>query len=353
MAFKQLFFAVVLGALELVNGAALKRAACPDGINFANNAACCVLFPVLQDLQTNLFTNGCDEEVHDSLRLTFHDAISFSPSKGGGGADGSIMVFEEIEANFFENFGINGIIDTQRPIVDRHSLTPGDFIQFAAAVGITHCPGAPQLNFFMGRPNATAPAPDNLVPEPFDNIGDILARMADAGFSPAELVALLSSHSIASNFIVDPTVPGAPFDSTPGIFDNQIFIEVQLRGTTFPGTGGNQGEVMSPVKGEMRLQSDHLLARDSRTNCVWQSFAASQPAMAAAFKAAMLKLSILGHKQSDLIDCSDVIPSPLPLVTKPHLPAGQNMKDIEQGCASSPFPTFTADPGPATTVPPV
>jgi len=59
--------------------------------------------------------------------------------------------------------------------------------------------------------------------------------------------------------------------------------------------------------------------------------AASQPAMAAAFKAAMLKLSILGHKQSDLIDCSDVIPTPLPLVTKPHLPAGQNMKDIEQG----------------------
>ncbi len=26
-----------------------------------------------------------------------------------------------------------------------------------------------------------------------------------------------------------------PFDSTPGIFDTQIFIEVQLRGTRFPG----------------------------------------------------------------------------------------------------------------------
>lgn len=52
-------------------------------------------------------------------------------------------------------------------------------------------------------------------------------------------------------------IPGTPFDSTPGIFDTQFFIEVQLRGTLFPGTGGNQGEVESPLQGEMRLQSDH------------------------------------------------------------------------------------------------
>ena len=37
----------------------------------------------------------------------------------------------------------------------------------------------------------------------------------------------------------------------------QVFIEVQLRGTLFPGTGGNQGEVESPLRGEIRLQSDH------------------------------------------------------------------------------------------------
>lgn len=49
-------------------------------------------------------------------------------------------------------------------------------------------------------------------------------------------------------------------------------MEVQLRGTLFPGTGGNQGEDESPIRGEMRLQSDHDLARDSRTACIWQSF---------------------------------------------------------------------------------
>jgi cytochrome c peroxidase len=28
----------------------------------------------------NLFDEGCSEEVHESLRLVFHDAISFSNS---------------------------------------------------------------------------------------------------------------------------------------------------------------------------------------------------------------------------------------------------------------------------------
>ena len=37
-------------------------------------------------------------------------------------------------------------------------------------------------------------------------------------------------------------------------------------------TAGNQGEVESPLRGEIRLQSDSELARDSRTACEWQSF---------------------------------------------------------------------------------
>ena len=100
----------------------------------------------------------------------------------------------------------------------------------------------------------------------------ILARFADAGFSVPEVVALLASHTIAAADLVDPSIPGTPFDSTPGKFDTQFFVETQLRGTIFPGTGGNQGEVESPLHGEIRLQSDHTLARDSRTACEWQSF---------------------------------------------------------------------------------
>lgn len=35
---------------------------------------------------------------------------------------------------------------------------------------------------------------------------------------------------------------------------------------------GIQGVAKSPVRGEFRLQSDELLARDNRTACEWQSF---------------------------------------------------------------------------------
>lgn len=107
---------------------------------------------------------------------------------------------------------------------------------------------------------------------PSDTVTSILARFADAGFSPEEVIALLASHTVAAADHVDSSIPGTPFDSTPFTFDTQVFVEVQLRGTLFPGTGGNQGEDESPIRGEMRLQSDHDLARDSRTACIWQSF---------------------------------------------------------------------------------
>ncbi|KAJ7182854.1 manganese-dependent peroxidase [Mycena crocata] len=344
---------LVIATARLASGLVTKRVTCPTGQTTAN-AACCVLFPIMDDLQTTLFDNGeCGEDVHESLRLTFHDGIGLSPSQGGGGADGSILTFGETETNFPANLGTDDIVDALGPILARHNISSGDLIQFAGAVGVSNCPGAPQLQFLLGRPDPVAPSPIGLVPEPFDSITDILERFAEVGFSPEEVVALLSSHTIAAADHVDETIPGTPFDSTPSVFDTQVFIEVQLRGTLFPGTGGNAGEVESPLEGELRLNSDASLARDSRTACIWQSFAANQAKMQSEFKAAMKKLAVIGQDVSKLIDCSDVIPVPKPVVGTPHLPAGSSMNDIEQACATASFPTLTAQSGPATSVPPV
>lgn len=124
-----------------------------------------------------------------------------------------------------------------------------------------------------GRPNATFPADDLTVPEPSDDVTTILARMGDAGFTAAEVIHLLASHTIARADHVDPSIHAVPFDSTPFTFDTQIFLEVLLKGVGFPGTEGNLGESASPIpqSGELRLQSDFALARDSRTACEWQS----------------------------------------------------------------------------------
>ncbi len=45
--------------------------------------------------------------------------------------------------------------------------TMASSIQFAAAVGVSNCPGAPRLEFQLGRPLAVREADRSTVPEPF------------------------------------------------------------------------------------------------------------------------------------------------------------------------------------------
>ncbi|OCH88866.1 manganese-dependent peroxidase [Obba rivulosa] len=358
MAFASLLAFVALAA---VSRAASSAVTCSDG-TAVSNAVCCDFIPLATDLQNILFMGECGEDAHEAIRLTFHDAIAISQSQGpsaGGGADGSMLIFPTVEPNFSANNGISDSVNNLIPILAMHpTISAGDLVQFAGAVALSNCPGAPQLEFLAGRKNATAPAIDGLIPEPQDNVTKILDRFADAGgFSAFEVVSLLASHSVARADKVDATLDAAPFDSTPFTFDTQIFLEVLLKGVGFPGTDNNTGEVASPLPlgdtstggndtGEMRLQSDFALARDSRTACFWQGFVDEQDFMSSSFKAAMSKLAILGSNRSDLIDCSAVVPTPKPAVDKPaSFPATTGPQDLELTCDSDAFPSLTVDPG--------
>ncbi|EMD37387.1 fungal class II heme-containing peroxidase [Gelatoporia subvermispora B] len=352
MAFASLFTLVVLAAVSN----AAPTAVCADGTR-VSNAACCAFIPLAQDLQETLFMGDCGEDAHEVIRLTFHDAVAISSSMGpsaGGGADGSMLLFPTVEPNFSANNGIDDSVNNLIPFLSKHAVSAGDLVQFAGAVALTNCPGAPQLEFLAGRPNHTIAAIDGLIPEPQDDVTKILARFEDAGgFSPFEVVSLLASHTVARADKVDGTIDAAPFDSTPFTFDTQVFLEVLLKGTGFPGTNNNIGEVASPLPltsgndtGEMRLQSDFALARDERTACFWQSFVNEQEFMAQSFKAAMSKLAVLGHSRSSLVDCSDVVPAPKPAVNKPAtFPATTGPDDLELTCTAERFPTLSVDPG--------
>ncbi|KAF7760650.1 CAZyme family AA2 [Agaricus bisporus var. burnettii] len=334
---------LVLNTVYFAAAVPAAKHTCPDGKNKVSHEACCALFPVLEDIQTNHFENVCGEEVHEVLRIAFHDAIGWSPSGGGGGADGSIVTFSDIETKYPANEGIDDIADALKFFIDRHNLTAGDFIQFAATVGVTNCPGAPRMPFFLGRPAAIAPADDGLIPEPPDSVTKILARFKDAGFNPKEVVALLASHSIAASDTIEPGLRGLPFDSTPGEFDSQFYIETMLKGTVFPGVGGNPGEVKAPIPGEIRISSDERLARDDRTACDWQHFATDQKKMAQEFSKAMVKISLLGQDKSKMVDCSDVIPQATPLRSKSYFPANLTVQDLEKTC-KKPFPRLPSNP---------
>jgi len=345
---------IALAASQAANAALTKRVTCSTG-QVTANAACCSLFPIVDMLQKNLFDGGeCGEEAHSALRLAFHDAIGFSLKGGkGGGADGSILAFNKTETAFHANGGIDDITDRQFPVFLQSKLSAGDFVHLAAAVGTANCPGAPRLKFMFGRPAPKAPAPDLTVPEPTDSVTSILARFADAGFSPQEAIALLSSHSIAAADVIDPSIPGTPFDSTPHHFDSQVFLEVLLKGRLFPGKGQQPGEVLSPLAGEMRLQSDFALSQDSRTACFWQAMVNNQNRMMTEFGAAMAKLQVLGQNTNALIDCSDVVPVPVVIKGTVKIPGSFTREDIQIACPAQAFPTLATQPGPAPTVPPI
>nr|QOW95911.1 manganese peroxidase GbMnP_U6011 [Ganoderma boninense] len=359
--FSKVFFSVVVLAASVAAAVppVSRRATCANGKTTANDA-CCVWFDVLDDIQENLFHGGeCGEDAHESLRLTFHDAIAFSPALtasgqfGGGGADGSIIAHSDVELSYPVNNGLDEIVEASRPFAIKHNVSFGDFIQFAGAVGVSNCNGGPQLSFYAGRSNDSQPSPPNLVPLPSDSADSILARFSDAGFDAVEVVWLLVSHTVGSQNTVDSSIPGAPFDSTPSDFDAQFFVETMLNGTLVPGDALHDGEVNSPYPGEFRLQSDFVLSRDSRTTCEWQKMIADRANMLQKFEVTMLKMSLLGFDQSALTDCSDVIPTATGTVQDPFLPAGLTVDDLQPACSSSAFPTVNTVAGAVTSIPAV
>ncbi|KAF7360777.1 Peroxidase [Mycena venus] len=240
----------------------------------------------------------------------------------------------------------------KKKFINNHTtITAGDFIQFAGAVGVSNCLGAPRLEFLLGHPKAAAASPPGLVPEPQDTVTCILARFQEVNFSPEEVVALLASHTVVTADHVDPTVAGylsihlffvnsnvlttyhliqRPASSIPSTF----FIETQLHGIVFPVNGSNVGEAEAPLP---RRDATPIRFFDSRTACAWQSMTVGQANLQAKFKAAMSKMATIGTT----------------VIGTLHLPAGKTMNDIEQACASAAFPSLTAEPGPATSVPPV
>lgn len=142
---------------------------------------------------------------------------------------------------------------------------------------------------------------------------------------------------------------GSPFDSTPGTFDNQFFVESLLKGTALTGNGQG-GEVMSPIPGEFRLQSDFAISRDSRTACEWQSLVSAYPgplqftlhcfilkffladhsSMVSKFETVMAKLAVVGQNPNALLDCSDVIPVPSAAkVQTGSFPPGKSKTDVQ------------------------
>ncbi|KAF8147111.1 heme peroxidase, partial [Mycena galopus ATCC 62051] len=160
----------------------------------ATNAACCALFPVLENIQGNMFVDdNCSDVAHTAPRVAFHATLGEQRPElrvsnlilpcDSTGMDGSIFIFSETELSYAASIDIADAFNLKASFIQNHNISVAD----------VKCPGILQPPFIFGNVNATFPAPNDTVPEPFQTVDVLLASMADTSFSPAELAALLAS----------------------------------------------------------------------------------------------------------------------------------------------------------------
>ena len=73
-----------------------------------------------------LALSGCHWRIRVCIVLEIPRNLTEQGVISGGGADGSIMIFEDIEGQYEANIGIDEIVNSQIPFVQRHNITPGD-----------------------------------------------------------------------------------------------------------------------------------------------------------------------------------------------------------------------------------
>ncbi|KAJ3072782.1 hypothetical protein HDU98_002942 [Podochytrium sp. JEL0797] len=163
------------------------------------------------------------------LRAIFHDAGTFNAADGSGGLDASLLTLNE-SSNFEINGGLAPSLAPNK--IDTGSMSNADVIALAGIVTVATC-GGPQVPFRAGRQSTTVP--NNFVQmlphDPLSPVSVIQAGFERMGLTALDMVTLtVGSHSMGgARKAISPTVTNetfAPFDDTPGVFDNHIFKQV-------------------------------------------------------------------------------------------------------------------------------
>jgi hypothetical protein len=260
-------------------------------------------------------TSGrCTKFARGAVRLGFHDAAVWTNTSTSGGADGSILLTDEISRT--DNDGLSAISDQMKAWYTKYKaygVTMADLIQFGANVATVVCPLGPRIRTFVGRKDNAKAGPTGLLPGVNDSADKLIKLFQAKTIDAHDLVALVGAHTTSQQHFVDLTRDGDPQDTTPGVWDVAFY----------PQTTGNP-----PVR-VMKFASDILLSKDSRTKGEWQEF--SQPSsgqdhwnevsnihkngwlqmltVIQDYAKAYTRLSLLGvNNINDLKECTKVLP---------------------------------------------
>ncbi|KAJ6566832.1 heme peroxidase [Mycena capillaripes] len=253
----------------------------PDVSN-ATNPQCVPWYAVRDAILGGIFHGRCGDEARASVRIAFHDAGTFSNALIAqglptGAADGS-MIWDPTEVTRTENNGLQSIL--------------------AGVLGVLACPGGPRIDAFVGRPQPKNVAPNGLFPSPDDPVPTLLARFADMGFTTRDLIALVGAHSTGKQRFVDPSVANSSFDSTVDIWDVRFYSETAAP-TTPPDV--------------LKLHSDVNFSHNTSTKFEFHRFINNQEDWDEDYRAAHLKMSLLGQDVTTLTNCTELMPASINL----------------------------------------
>lgn len=247
-------------------------------------ATCPAVWTKISAELTSLFVTNfqCNDNARAAIRGVFHDCFP------QGGCDGSLALFSA-ELSRPENVPMTATMNALKAIAVKYGVGVADTLMFAGSHAVISCPGGPVTTTYVGRVDATGPAPPNELPAANVTAAEAKAHFNAAGFSNQDLAALIGAHTASREFNTDVAKAGTPEDTTPGIWDILYYVELILKIAPFS------------------FISDTNLLADSQTGPYMKQFSLNKPAWDAAFAPAMAKMELLGAPFTK-IDCTSALP---------------------------------------------
>lgn len=263
---------------------------------------CCIWNTISKELEDRFLGDDgtCNQMARASVRLGLHDSAAWSQTSGPGGADGSILLTNEIERS--ENRPLRDIRSQALDLLRKYrgygyEISAADLVQFMHNVATVACPLGPRILTFVGRKDSFEPNPDGLLPDPNMSATELIELFNNKTITFRDIVALIGAHTTANQFDFDPSKAGQPLDSTPGIWDVKFYEENMLP--------------ESP-EGVFRLPSDASFANDTASRVGFRTFAdpdQGQEIWNEEYSVGWVRMSLLGvNNINHLTDCSGVLP---------------------------------------------
>ncbi|KAI0894692.1 putative class II peroxidase [Annulohypoxylon nitens] len=262
-------------------------------------SALCVWYYIVQDLKASFSgSDGCTDLARGAIRQGFHDAGAWDTSSDHGGADGSLLLSDEMSRS--DNLGLEDIAAKTKDWYNQYKgygIGMADLIQTAATTATVCCPGGPRIKSFIGRKDDSRPAPTGKLPFQYQDADYLVSLFAAKTFTANDLVALVGAHTASKQKFVDTSRANAPQDSTPNVWDNKFYSET----------------IAGDNKTILIFHSDKSISTYSQTQAQFKSFAGSNglSLWSPAYAKAYFRLSVLGvNNLNNLTEITQVLPLP-------------------------------------------